>query len=109
MGTPGKNAQRQEMLGKTLSPGFANQLGDLGEVIFSIRGSNPHSGKWMTAQAKVKDQGAAFPGPAVVRPNWEAGTCNSPFPFENPQPATSLQSENPSDAPVLQQHFQAFS
>lgn len=97
-----KKPQRQ-MLGKVLSLGSASQLGDLGEVTFSICGSVPCLGKWMTAQVKVKDQGGAFPG----QTHWEAGTCNSPFPLENPQPATSLQSKNPSDAPVLQQRFRA--
>lgn len=66
---PGKKPQRQEMLGKALSPGSASQLGDLGEVTFSIRGSIPRSGEQMTAQVKVKDQGGAFPGPALVWAN----------------------------------------
>lgn len=51
----------------------------------------------MTVQVKVKDQGGVFPG----QTHWETGTCNCPFPLENPQLATTLQSKNPSDAPSL--------
>lgn len=46
---------------------------------------------------KVRDQGGVFPG----HTHWEAGTCNSPFPLENPQLATTWQSKNTSDAPSL--------
>lgn len=79
-------------VGQALSPGSASQLG---EVTFSIHSSIPCSGTGMTMQVQVRDQGGVFPG----QTHWEAGTCNSPFPLENPQLAMTLQSKNTSDAP----------
>lgn len=61
-----KTKTQRQMLGKALSPGSASQMGDLGEVTFSIPGSIPRSGERMTTQVKFKDQGGAFPGPALI-------------------------------------------
>lgn len=80
-----------------MSPGSASQLGDLGGVTFSIHSSISCLSEWITMQVKVRDQGGVFPG----QTHWEAGTCNSPFPLESPQLATTLESKNTSDAPSL--------